>query len=185
MCSNREEEKSIRMDEKERLTQGRVGMYDPAYEKDACGVGFVVSIEGESSNKVLMDSKKMLVRMSHRGACGCDNNTGDGAGIMTSIPHRYLKERLAKDAQIELPPAGHYAVAVVFMPDDFVGSNQVEAEFERMLVQYGLRCVYWRTVPVDSSCIGEVYKKNFFVLGRKAGLYISSIYLFKHFLNGN
>ena len=161
MCSNREE-KSIRMDEKERLTEGRVGMYDPAYEKDACGVGFVVSIEGESSNKVLMDSKKMLVRMSHRGACGCDNNTGDGAGIMTSIPHRYLKERLAKDSQIELPPAGHYAVAVVFMPDDFVGSNQVEAEFERMLVQYGLRCVYWRTVPVDSSCIGEVYKNNFF-----------------------
>lgn len=134
----------------------KIGMYDPAYEKDACGVGFVVSIEGIATNKVLQDAKTMLCRMSHRGACGCDNNTGDGAGVMTSVPHAFFKERLMKDAQIELPPAGHYAVAVLFMPDDFVGSNQVEAEFERMCVQYGLRCLYWRTVPVDSTCIGEV-----------------------------
>lgn len=135
----------------------KIGMYDPALEKDACGVGFVVNIEGIATNKVLLDAKKMLIRMSHRGACGCDNNTGDGAGVMTSIPHAYFRETLKGDAQIELPDLGHYAVGVVFMPrNDFVAMNQVEAEFERMLVQYGLRCIHWRTVPINSECIGKV-----------------------------
>ena len=68
----------------------KVGLYDPAYEKDACGVGFIESIDGECSNKILQDSKTMLIRMGHRGACGCDNNTGDGAGVLTSIPHTFL-----------------------------------------------------------------------------------------------
>lgn len=72
----------------------KVGLYDPAFEKDACGVGFIVNIEGVCSNKVLQDAKKMLVRMAHRGACGCDNNTGDGAGVLTSIPHDYLANKL-------------------------------------------------------------------------------------------
>ena len=62
-----------------------VGLYDPANERDACGVGFIVSIEGASSNKVLLDAKTMLIRMGHRGACGCDNNTGDGAGVQYRI----------------------------------------------------------------------------------------------------
>ena len=72
----------------------KVGLYDPAYEKDACGVGFIVSIDGECSNKILQDSKTMLIRMGHRGACGCDNNTGDGAGVLTSIPHTFLSNTL-------------------------------------------------------------------------------------------
>jgi glutamate synthase domain-containing protein 1 len=71
-----------------------VGLYDAAYEKDACGVGFIVSIDGETSNKILLDAKTMLVRMGHRGACGCDNNTGDGAGVLTSIPHSFFVEHL-------------------------------------------------------------------------------------------
>jgi glutamate synthase (NADPH/NADH) len=72
----------------------KVGLYDPSFEKDACGVGFIVNIEGNSSNKVLQDAKTMLIRMSHRGACGCDNNTGDGAGVMTSIPHTFFSDKL-------------------------------------------------------------------------------------------
>ena len=68
----------------------KIGLYDPTLEKDACGVGFIVSIEREVSNKVLLDAKTMLIRMAHRGACGCDNNTGDGAGVLTSIPHEFF-----------------------------------------------------------------------------------------------
>jgi glutamate synthase (NADPH/NADH) len=73
---------------------GKVGLYDPQLEKDACGVGFVVNIEGKASNEVLKDAKKMLVRMAHRGGCGCDNNTGDGAGVLTTIPHEFFKNKL-------------------------------------------------------------------------------------------
>lgn len=72
----------------------KVGLYDPALEKDSCGVGFIVSIDGISSNKVLQDAKKMLIRMAHRGACGCDDNTGDGAGVLTTIPHKYFSKIL-------------------------------------------------------------------------------------------
>lgn len=74
----------------------KIGLYNPENEKDACGVGFIVSIDGNASNKIIQDAKKMLIRMSHRGACACD--TGDGAGILTSIPHnlfvKYLKYNL-------------------------------------------------------------------------------------------
>ena len=72
----------------------KVGLYDPSLEKDACGVGFIVNIEGVSSNKVITDARTMLTRMAHRGACGCDNNTGDGAGVMTTIPHKFFSDAL-------------------------------------------------------------------------------------------
>ena len=71
-----------------------VGLYDASFEKDACGVGFIVSIDGEPSNKIAQDAKTMLIRMAHRGACGCDNNTGDGAGVLTAIPHSFFAEQL-------------------------------------------------------------------------------------------
>jgi glutamate synthase domain-containing protein 1 len=72
----------------------KVGLYDPSFEKDACGVGFIVNIDGVSSNTVLKDANKMLTRMAHRGACGCDDNTGDGAGVLTSIPHKFFSKIL-------------------------------------------------------------------------------------------
>lgn len=71
-----------------------VGLYDPANEKDACGVGFVVNIDGMSSRRVLTDAKTMLERMEHRGACACDNDTGDGAGVLTSMPHEFFRNQL-------------------------------------------------------------------------------------------
>lgn len=74
-----------------KIPEEKIGLYDPSLEKDACGVGFIVSIEREESNKVLADARTMLIRMAHRGACGCDNNTGDGAGVLTSIPHTFFK----------------------------------------------------------------------------------------------
>jgi glutamate synthase (NADH) len=72
------------------IPKEKIGLYDPSLEKDACGVGFIVSIDRIETNKVLLDAKTMLIRMAHRGACGCDNNTGDGAGVLTSIPHDFF-----------------------------------------------------------------------------------------------
>ena len=72
----------------------KVGLYDPSFEKDSCGVGFIVSIEGASSHKVLLDAETMLIRMDHRGGCGCDEATGDGAGVLTNIPHDFFKASL-------------------------------------------------------------------------------------------
>ena len=72
----------------------RVGLYDPSQEKDACGVGFIVSIDGINSRKVLTDANTMLIRMAHRGACSCDNDSGDGAGILTSMPHALFRKNL-------------------------------------------------------------------------------------------
>jgi len=70
----------------------KIGLYDPSFEKDACGVGFIVNIEGLPSNKVLLDARTMLVRMDHRGGCGCDKETGDGAGVLTNIPHAFFNK---------------------------------------------------------------------------------------------
>ncbi|CAF0729763.1 unnamed protein product [Brachionus calyciflorus] len=135
----------------------KIGLYDPSYEKDACGVGFIVNIEGQSSHKVILDAKKMLTRMAHRGACGCDNNTGDGAGVLTTIPDEFFRSELQNE-EIRLPERGQYAVAVFFMPKE--NPRQVQAEFEKMACSYNLKVIHWRTVPVDSMAIGEVAREN-------------------------
>lgn len=132
-------------------------MYDPAYEKDACGVGFIVNIDGVASRGVVLDAKKMLIRMAHRGACGCDDNTGDGAGVMTTIPDKLFRNELRK-SDIELPESGQYAVGVIFMPRE--NPRQVQTEFEKMALSYNLKVVFWRTVPVDSQAIGEVAREH-------------------------
>ncbi|GFY84088.1 NADH-dependent glutamate synthase 1 [Actinidia rufa] len=92
-----------------------LGLYDPAFDKDSCGVGFVAELSGESSRKTVTDAIEMLVRMSHRGACGCETNTGDGAGILVALPHDFYKE-VAKDMGLELPSPGEYAVGMFFLP---------------------------------------------------------------------
>ena len=130
----------------------KVGLYDPRLEKDSCGVGFMVNIDGISSNQVLKDAKKMLVRMAHRGACGCDNNTGDGAGVLTTIPHEFFS-RVLLEKNIQLPEPGKYAIATLFIFKE--SANIAEYEFERMALNYNLKVIHWRTVPVNSMAIGE------------------------------
>jgi glutamate synthase (NADH) len=117
----------------------KIGLYDPILEKDACGVGFVVSIEGVSSNKVLKDARTMLVRMAHRGACGCDNNTGDGAGVLTSIPHGFFSSILKREQNIELPEHGKYAVVALFTDKEFAES--VQNELDLTTAEYNLKVV--------------------------------------------
>src|SRR5688572_19428144 len=94
------------------------GLYDPAFEHDSCGVGFVAHIKGRRSHQILIDAEEVLRNMDHRGACGCEPNTGDGAGILTALPHEFL-ERVARDELASgLPDPGQFAAGIVFLPTD-------------------------------------------------------------------
>src|SRR5882724_13688281 len=91
------------------------GLYDPQYEHDSCGVGFVVNIKGEQSHTIVEQALTVLENLDHRGACGCEENTGDGAGILMQIPHEFLK-KASKEAGFPLPSPGEYGVGVAFLP---------------------------------------------------------------------
>src|ERR1700689_1513242 len=95
----------------------QLGLYDPAQEHDACGVGFVVNIDGDKSHEVLRWGLEILINLSHRGACGCDPLTGDGCGILTQLPHEFLQAKAA-DLGFSLPESGDYGTGNVFLPRD-------------------------------------------------------------------
>uniref|UniRef100_A0A0B7BD51 glutamate synthase (ferredoxin) n=1 Tax=Arion vulgaris TaxID=1028688 RepID=A0A0B7BD51_9EUPU len=133
------------------------GLYNPALESEACGVGYVVNIDGIKSHKVLRESQVMLQRMEHRGACGCDNDSGDGAGVLTGIPHAvYAKALRESNPAVVLPEPGKYATGLLFM--DFATSSTAEAVFEKYAQDFGLQVLTWRTVPVNRDVIGNVAK---------------------------
>src|SRR2546423_490477 len=98
-------------------TPEKQGLYDPFYEKDACGVGFVVDIQGRKSHKIIQQGLTALDNLRHRGACGCEENTGDGAGILIQIPHAFLS-KVTKECGVTLPSFGEYGVGVAFMPQE-------------------------------------------------------------------
>ncbi|CAG5124464.1 unnamed protein product, partial [Candidula unifasciata] len=137
----------------------RQGLYDPSRESEACGVGYVVNIDGIRSHRVLQESQVMLQRMEHRGACGCDNDSGDGAGVLTGIPHNlYAKALRESNPAIELPEPGKYATGLIFL-DPSTAAN-AEAVFEKYAQDFGLQVLAWRTVPVHSDVIGAVAKST-------------------------
>ncbi|KZV27579.1 glutamate synthase 1 [Dorcoceras hygrometricum] len=131
-----------------------LGLYDPAFDKDSCGVGFVAELSGESSRKTVTDAIEMLVRMSHRGACGCETNTGDGAGILVGLPHAFYKE-VAKDAGFELPAPGEYAVGMFFLPTSDSRRDQSKIIFTKVAESLGHTVLGWRPVPTDNSGLGK------------------------------
>ncbi|XP_041354050.1 putative glutamate synthase [NADPH] [Gigantopelta aegis] len=133
------------------------GLYDPQYESEACGVGFVVNIDGIKSHRVLHDAQVMLQRMDHRGGCSCDNDTGDGAGVLTGIPHK-LYDRLLREQGVQLPEPGCYATGLIFM--DTVTANKAEGLFVKMVQDFGLKILAWQTVRVDNSQIGEIARQT-------------------------
>ncbi|KAJ0458321.1 putative glutamate synthase (NADH) [Helianthus annuus] len=131
-----------------------LGLYDPVFDKDACGVGFVAELSGESNRKTVTDAIEMLVRMSHRGACGCETNTGDGAGILVGLPHDFYKE-VAKDHGFELPPPGEYAVGMFFLPTSETRRDQSKIVFTKVAESLGHTVLGWRTVPTDNTGLGK------------------------------
>lgn len=130
------------------------GLYNPAYEHDACGMGFVVNIKGEQTHTIVEDALTVLENLSHRGASGADANTGDGAGILVQIPHDFFK-RECDVLGFDLPAKGNYGVGMIFAHkyDDF-RKTQMET-FEQIVQEEGQKILGWREVPIDKTTIGE------------------------------
>ncbi len=131
------------------------GLYSSAFEKDACGIGFIAQINNEPSHQIVQDGLTMLEKMEHRGGVAADGETGDGAGILTQVPLQYFKREALKEGVI-LPEAGGYGVAMVFMPNDQVKIEKGLELIEQAIVEMGLRNVWVRKVPVASDKIGKV-----------------------------
>ncbi len=130
------------------------GLYDPSFEHDACGIGFVVNINGEKSHDVIDEALTVLENLSHRGASGADENTGDGAGILVQIPYNFFK-RECEVIGFDLPDQGDYAVGMIFAHkyDDF---RRVQINtFEKIVEEEGQKVLGWREVPVDKTTIGQ------------------------------
>ncbi len=127
------------------------GLYDPANEKDACGVGFVANIKGVRSHQIVLDAETILRNMDHRGACGCEYNTGDGAGILTGMPHDFMQKVVKADFGADLPEPGRYAAGNVFLPQDAAQREKCIAVFNKFIEAQGQKLIGWRQVPTDSK----------------------------------
>lgn len=133
------------------------GLYDPKYEKDSCGVGFIASIKGEKTHDIVKKGIQILVNLTHRGAVGSDTKTGDGAGILVQIPDEFF--RISCDnLGMELPKSGEYAVGMVFFPKETALRLQCEGILERVTEEEGQKVLGWRDVPTDNRSIGETAK---------------------------
>src|SRR6266567_720704 len=135
------------------------GLYDPWFEHDACGVGFVVNVKGKKSHQIIQHALQVLRNLDHRGACGCEANTGDGAGILMQVPHPFLQKQCEK-LGFKLPKPGQYGVGLVFMPQDPPERQQCERVFERIVKEEGLKLIGWRTVPTDNASLGATAKAS-------------------------
>ena len=143
--------------EQQRLDQARLeanGMYSSQFEKDACGMGFVVNIKGKKSHSIIDDGLRILERLEHRGGAGADKDTGDGAGILVQIPHEFFK-RECEVLGINLPSAGDYGVGMVFAHKYESLRNEQKRIFEEVVREEGQVVLGWREVPVDGTKVGQ------------------------------
>ncbi len=133
----------------------RFGLYEPATEHDACGVGFVAHIRGEKSRDIVEQGLEVLSRLGHRAACGCDPLTGDGAGILTQLPHR-LFWREGRTLGFDVPKRRAYGIGQVFLPHDDIARRAIENVFAQVVAAEGQRLLGWRDVPIDTAHLGDV-----------------------------
>ncbi len=129
------------------------GLYDPAFEHDACGIGFVANIKGHKSHQMIADALTVLENMGHRGACGCESNTGDGAGIMLQMPHEFFFDECLK-LGVHLPSYGKYGVGVIFFPKEIRLREECRDSFNRTAEKLGLEVLAYRRVPVNPDGVG-------------------------------
>lgn len=129
-------------------------LYQQSFDHDACGIGAVAHIRGERTHQMLDDALSVLINLEHRGGVGLEPNTGDGAGVLFQIPHRFFRKEAQKHGQI-LPDEGNYAVAMLFLPQGEKPLNVAQRIFEEGLAQAGLPLLFWRPVPVDPHDLGE------------------------------
>ena len=133
------------------------GLYDPQFEHDACGVGFVVNIKGRKSHEIIRQGLTILENLDHRGAVGSEPNTGDGAGILLQIPDRFLR-KVCGLLGFELPPTGYYGVAMLYTSPEATEFTSARHIFQRITTEEGLKVIGWRNVPTDNSSLGDTAK---------------------------
>ncbi|MFB0907157.1 MAG: glutamate synthase subunit alpha, partial [Spirosomataceae bacterium] len=134
------------------------GLYRPEFEHDACGIGFTAHLKGRKSHKIVEDAIKMLERMDHRGACGCDPDTGDGAGMLIQIPHEFFADE-ARKLKFKLPDTGEYGVAMTFFPRDEEARNECKEVLNRNIEALGMELLGYRKVPTLNDTLGEGSKE--------------------------
>ncbi len=135
------------------------GLYEPSTEHDSCGVGFVVNMKGVKSHETVDNALIILKNLLHRGACGCEENTGDGVGILIQKPDKFF-QRVCKEINIELPETNSYGAGLVFLPVDETESKHCQDAFERIIQEEGQHFLGWRDVPTDDSSLGPSAKKD-------------------------
>ncbi|PZD72704.1 Ferredoxin-dependent glutamate synthase 1 [Acaryochloris thomasi RCC1774] len=135
------------------------GLYDPQFEHDACGLGFVVHQKGKKSHEIIEQALTILVNLDHRGACGCETNTGDGAGLLMQLPHKFFSKEAAR-LGFELPEPGQYGVGMIYASPDSQQREAGRREFEKIATAEGHRVLGWRDVPTDNSSLGNTAKAS-------------------------
>ena len=147
------------------------GLYDPQFEHDACGVGFIVHMKGKKSHDIVQNALTILVNLDHRGACGCEKNTGDGAGILMQVPDKFLR----KVAGFDLPAQGQYGVGCLYLSPVAEVRQKSRETFEKIAKEEGLPVLGWRDVPTSNATLGktaiasEPFMQQVFI-GRPEGL---------------
>jgi len=129
----------------------KTGLYDPSMEKDSCGVGFVANIKGQPSHQIMLDAYHLNSRMDHRGGCGFEANTGDGAGILMALPHSFFTKVAKEELGQNLPAAGQYAVGNIFLPQISTEQDLCRQTINDIVAQEGQRLIGWRPVPLDAD----------------------------------
>ncbi len=130
------------------------GLYDPNFEHDACGIGVIVNIKGNKSHKIVRQSIEILKNLEHRGACGCEANTGDGAGILLQKPHKFFS-KVCPESGIKLPDIDDYGVGMIYLSPDTSESASAKEIFNKIVEEEGQEVLDWRDVPTDNSSLGE------------------------------
>ncbi|MBI4663849.1 MAG: glutamate synthase subunit alpha, partial [Verrucomicrobia bacterium] len=133
------------------------GLYDPWFEHDSCGVGFVVNTKGKKSHQIVRQAIQVLINLNHRGACGCEANTGDGAGILMQMPHAFLSQACRR-AGVPLPGPGEYGAGLIFLPQDAAERKHCEEMVGRIVLEEGQELLGWRTVPTNNAMLGATAK---------------------------
>jgi glutamate synthase (NADPH/NADH) large chain len=139
------------------VTNEHKGLYLSEMEHDACGIGFVAHLKGEKSHRIIRDALTMLENMEHRGACGCEENTGDGAGILMQIPHDYYANEVKK-LGVELPALGKYGTGFIFFPQDETKRNECKAFIKQTAEKLKFTILGYRKITTDNSPIGPTAK---------------------------
>ena len=134
----------------QRLRPQAQGLYHPSYEKENCGVGFIAHLKGQASHQITQDALEMLTRMDHRGGCGCEHNTGDGAGILTNLPIKFFQQIIQTQFNTTVKQS-EFAVGNIFLPQDQSQCSICMAEVEQLIDYYGLEFVGWRETPINAQ----------------------------------